>query len=54
MSLSYILKAHSEITLHSDISASGHLRLLLNRKVLEIARYYCGFTQSHQPNLTQI
>ena len=33
------------------MSASGHLRLLLNREVLEIAYYCCGFTQSQQPNM---
>jgi len=50
----YGLRAHSKITSHFPISASGHLRLPLNREVIEIVHYSSGFTQSQQPNLTQI
>ena len=46
------LRAHSKITSHFNISASGHLQLLLNREILEIAHYFCGFTQSQQLNMT--
>jgi len=49
-----ILRAHSKITSHFPISASGHLRLPLNREGIEIVHYSSGFTQSQQPNLTQI
>jgi len=48
------LRAHSKITSHFPISASGHLRLPLNREVIEIVHYSSGFTQLQQPNLTQI
>jgi len=48
------LRARSKITSHFPISASGHLRLPLNREVIEIVHYSSGFTQSQQPNLTQI
>ena len=48
------LRAHSKITSNFPISASGHLRLPLNREVIEIVHYSSGFTQSQQPNLTQI
>ncbi len=48
------LRAHSKITSHFPISASGHLRPPLNREVLEIVHYSCGFTQSRRPNPTQI
>ena len=46
------LRAHSKITSHFRISASSHLQLLINREILEIAHYFCGFTQSQQLNLT--
>ena len=46
------LRAHSKISSHFRISASSHLQLLLNREILEIAHYFCGFTQSQQVNLT--
>ncbi|MFH1147736.1 MAG: hypothetical protein V1736_08515 [Pseudomonadota bacterium] len=45
----------SEITnIPSPILASGHLGPILNRKILDVARYARGFAQSNQPNLTQI
>lgn len=49
---SLLLRAHSKITSHFYILALGRLRLLLNREVLEIVHYSCGFPQSQQPNPT--
>jgi hypothetical protein len=40
------LRVSSKINSHFRISASGHLWPLLNREVLKIARYSCGFAQS--------
>ncbi|MFP4088456.1 MAG: hypothetical protein ACLFUL_16880 [Desulfobacteraceae bacterium] len=48
------LRARAKITSHFPISASGRLRPPLNREVLEIVHYFCGSSQSRQPNPTQI
>ena len=48
------LRARPKITFHFRISDSGHLCPILIRKILEIARYSCGFAQSDRTNLTQI
>ena len=49
-----VVRARTKITYHFGISASGHLRPILIRKIREIASYSCGFAQSDRPNLTQI
>ncbi len=46
------LRARQKITSHFRIPSSGHLCPILNRKILEIASYYCGFAISDQTNLT--
>ncbi len=49
-----LLRARERITSHFRIPASGHLRPILNREILDVASYACGFAQSDRPNLTQI
>jgi protein-disulfide isomerase len=49
-----MVRARERTTCHFRIPASGHLRPIRGREILDVASYVCGFARAVPPNLTQI